>query len=156
MHVEEMPHVNIKLGTIVGEMERDSGISHGARTFLLERLKQVSDEYVTAFCKNCGGFAYNNCVEQRYECPICRLDSDNNPENFGKVSIPYAYKLLIHLLAPFCINLRPQLITNAEYFDNLVGSSAQDDPDIDDAIADFEADDIEADFDDGDGDTPFD
>lgn len=126
-------------GLRFGEMERDAGISHGASSFLLERLKKVSDEYITVFCKKCGTFAFNNTNAGYYECKLCRINSSmpQYKDNFGRASIPYAYKLLIHLLAPIGINLRPEFITNEEYYNRItqprdIGSI--DDQDIDDAL----------------------
>lgn len=96
-------------------MERDAGISHGASSFLRERLMLVSDGYQTVFCKTCGTFAVNDASTKTYkECRLCR---DNR--NFGRCTIPYAYKLLIHLLAAIGINLRPEFMTSEEYADKL-------------------------------------
>jgi DNA-directed RNA polymerase beta subunit len=96
-------------GLRFGEMERDAGISHGASSFLRERLMLVSDGYQAAFCKNCSTFAVNSPTGKYKPCSLCR------ESNFGKVTIPYAYKLLIHLLAAFSINLRPSFVSSEEY-----------------------------------------
>lgn len=72
----------------------------------------VSDGYQTVFCKKCGTFAVNDASTKKYrECRLCR-DS-----TFGRATIPYAYKLLIHLLASIGINLRPEFMTSEEYAD---------------------------------------
>jgi len=102
-------------GLRFGEMERDAAISHGASAFLRERLMFVSDAYQTAFCKTCGTFAINDAATRRYK--PCRLCDDD--ENFGRCTIPYAYKLLIHLLAAAGENLRPEFITSEEHVDKL-------------------------------------
>lgn len=92
-------------------MERDAGISHGASSFLRERLMLVSDAYQTVFCKSCGTFAVNDARTNMYwPCKLC-----GDKENFGRCTIPYAYKLLIHLLAAPGINLRPEFVTSEEY-----------------------------------------
>jgi len=102
-------------GLRFGEMERDSAISHGASAFLRERLMLASDVYQTAFCKTCGTFAINDAATRRYKpCRLC-----NDDQNFGRCSIPYAYKLLIHLLAAPGINLRPEFVTSDEYADKI-------------------------------------
>ena len=102
-------------GLRFGEMERDAGISHGASAFLRERLMFVSDAYQTAFCKTCSTFAINDAATRRYK--PCRLCGDD--QNFGRCTIPYAYKLLVHLLAAPGINLRPEFITSDEYADKI-------------------------------------
>ncbi len=92
-------------------MERDVAIAYGASGFLRERLMGVSDEYHTVFCIICGFFAINDPHTNSYRtCPLC-----GNEDKFGRCSIPYVYKLLIHLLAAPGINLRPELITNTDY-----------------------------------------
>lgn len=101
-------------GLRFGEMERDAGISHGASSFLRERLMLVSDGYQTAFCKTCGTFAIYDGTTREYK--LCRLCGD---ENFGRCTIPYAYKLLVHLLAAPGINLRPEFMTSDEYAEKL-------------------------------------
>lgn len=102
-------------GLRFGEMERDAGISHGASSFLRERLMLVSDGYQTAFCKTCGTFAINDATTRMYK--PCRLCGDD--QNFGRCTIPYAYKLLVHLLAAPGINLRPEFVTSDEYADKI-------------------------------------
>ena len=95
-------------------MERDACISHGASSFLRERLMLVSDAYQTVFCKTCGTFAINDAKTHMYKS--CRLCEDSN---FGRCTIPYVYKLLIHLLAAPGINLRPEFVTSEEYVDKI-------------------------------------
>lgn len=97
------------------EMERDAGISHGASSFLRERLMLVSDKYQTAFCRVCGTFAVNeNKPNLTYKrCRICQSES------FGRCTIPYAYKLLIHYLGAAGINLHPEFMTSGEYYNRI-------------------------------------
>lgn len=105
----------IKGGLRFGEMERDSTISYGASAMLRERLMLVSDAYQTAFCKICGTFAvYDADLKYYRKCPIC-----TNDKIFGKATIPYAYKLLLHLLGTMSINLRLNFLDAAEYHDRL-------------------------------------
>lgn len=95
-------------------MERDAAISHGASSFLRERLMLVSDGYQTVFCKTCGTFAiYDGPARSYRPCRLC------NDQNFGRCTIPYAYKLLVHLLAAPGINLRPEFVTSQEHIENL-------------------------------------
>lgn len=81
-------------GQRIGEMERDAIISHGASTFLQERLCKVSDAYETVACSTCGNFAISNNLDNRYVCRTC-----NEKAEFGKVCIPFSQKLLMQLLA---------------------------------------------------------
>ena len=98
-------------GLRFGEMERDAAISHGASSFLRERLMLVSDGYQTVFCKICGTYAVNDPITKGYKkCRLC-----GNPDQFGKCTIPYAYKLLQHLLGAMGINLHPEFVTSDEY-----------------------------------------
>lgn len=98
-------------GLRFGEMERDVAIAYGASAFLRERLMGVSDEYQTVFCIVCGEFAVNDQYNNFYKtCSLC-----GNEKKFGKCSIPYVYKLLMNLVAAAGLNLRPELMTNAEY-----------------------------------------
>lgn len=92
-------------------MERDVAIAHGASAFLRERLMGVSDEYPAVFCIICGIFAINDQHSDSYKTCI----SCGNKDQFGTCSIPYVLKLLIQLLAPAGIFLRPEFITNAQY-----------------------------------------
>ena len=78
---------------------------------------KASDAYQTAFCKKCGTFGINDATTKKYK--PCRLCLDDT--NFGRVTIPYAYKLLIHLLAAPGINLRPDFMNSAEYSDWIFG-----------------------------------
>lgn len=92
-------------------MERDVAIAYGASAFLRERLMGVSDEYQTVFCIVCGEFAVNDQYNNFYKtCSVC-----GNEKKFGKCSIPYVYKLLMNLVAAAGLNLRPELMTNADY-----------------------------------------
>jgi len=101
-------------GLRFGEMERDAAISHGASSFLRERLMLVSDAYQTVFCRTCGSFAVNDVTSKTYRpCKLC----ENT--NFGRCTIPYAYKLLIHLLGAIGINLHPEFITSEEQVEKI-------------------------------------
>lgn len=95
-------------------MERDAAISHGASSFLRERLMLVSDGYQAIWCKTCGAFAVNDPSTNSYkQCRLC------GGTIFGKCTIPYTYKLLIHLLGAIGINLRPEFITSDEYIEKI-------------------------------------
>lgn len=74
-------------------MERDSLISHGASALLRERLCDVSDAYRAVYCQTCGTIAISDNETKTFTCRWCKAEG-----NFGVVTIPYAYKLLVHLL----------------------------------------------------------
>lgn len=81
-------------GQRVGEMERDAIISHGASSFLKERLCGVSDAYESVRCIKCGITATANQVSDKYTCRGCGDDA-----TFGKIVTPYAFKLMEQMLA---------------------------------------------------------
>jgi DNA-directed RNA polymerase beta subunit/intein/homing endonuclease len=89
-------------GQRVGEMERDAIISHGASATLLERLMKVSDEFEAIICAECGHFAVANMKEQVITCGACGTSTDAEDEedrgDFGRITIPYVFKYMIHLL----------------------------------------------------------
>jgi DNA-directed RNA polymerase II subunit RPB2 len=102
-------------GLRFGEMERDASISHGASSFIRERLMLVSDVYRTVFCKTCSSFAVNDATTKWYKtCSMCGGDE------FGLCDIPYVYKLLIHYLATPGINLRPEFVNSTEYLQSVL------------------------------------
>ena len=90
-----------KGGQRFGEMERDAIISHGASAFLQERLCGVSDAYQAVYCSTCGTIAIANHASDKF---VCRSCGDN--AKFGTCTIPYAYKLLTHILAGAGFNLQ--------------------------------------------------
>ena len=92
-------------GLRFGEMERDCMISHGASSFLKERLLDVSDKFQVYVCNKCNMITAGNSSENTYFCQSC-----NNYGDFSKVYLPYSCKLLIQELMTMSIG--PRLITN--------------------------------------------
>lgn len=77
----------------VGNMETDSFISHGASSVLQERLCHSSDAYKTVWCETCGTIAISNVISKEFVCRKC-----GDQGNFGTTTIPYSFKLLMHML----------------------------------------------------------
>lgn len=116
-------------------MERNAAISYGSSSFLLERLMKASDGYQTVFCKTCGTFAVFDCRTNVYK--PCRLCGET--KEFGRATIPYAFKLLIHLLAAPGLNLRLEFLTSDEYLERtLYGENGQNIEDIEDITQQLE------------------
>lgn len=119
-------------------MERDSAISHGASAFLMERLMYVSDAYQMAFCRICGQPAVNDAKIKAYKtCRLC-----GNEDSFGRCTIPYVYKLLIHLLSAIGINLSPELVTSDEYLEQVLSKGSDVEGDISNVREDLDEFDI--------------
>ena len=94
-------------GLRFGEMERDCMISHGASSFLKERLIDVSDKYSIYKCNLCNLICPGNVDESLFECKKCKNYSD-----FSKINIPYSCKLLMQEL--MCMSIAPRLLTNCK------------------------------------------
>ena len=122
-------------GLRIGEMERDSVISHGAAEFLRESMMERGDKYFIAVCNNTGMMAIYNPSKNLFISPMAdgpikytgSLEGkDMNIENvtkFGRnfsiVSVPYSFKLLLQELQT--INIQMRLITedNIQQFENM-------------------------------------
>jgi DNA-directed RNA polymerase beta subunit len=81
-------------GQKIGEMEKDSFVAHGASGVIVERLMKVSDEFKLVICQNCGVIINNK------NCTLC----DNSQP--GILTIPYVFKLLIHLMNGVGLDIR--------------------------------------------------
>ena len=89
-------------GLRFGEMERDCMISHGASSFLKERLLDVSDAFRVHVCEICGLMTPVAKVSQgQFECRPCR-----NKTRIAQVVIPYAAKLLFQELGAMNVATR--------------------------------------------------
>jgi len=121
-------------GLRIGEMERDSLISHGIVDFLTESMMERSDKYKMAICNNSGMMAIYNPDKNIFVSPMCdgplqytgSVDGSmliNNVTKYGRnfsiVKVPYNMKLLIQELA--AINVQMRLITedNIEQIENM-------------------------------------
>src|ERR1700735_2725952 len=72
-------------GLRFGEMERDCMISHGAASFLKERLCDVSDRFEVFICNACGIFCAGNRERGLFSCQLCGTRTD-----VSSVIMPYA------------------------------------------------------------------
>jgi hypothetical protein len=122
-------------GLRIGEMERDSVISHGATEFLRESLMERSDNYYIAICNKTGLIAIYNPAKNLFMSPMADgplryvgslSGKDMHVENitkygrsFSVVKVPYTFKLLIQELQTINIQLRIITEDNIKQFDNL-------------------------------------
>ncbi|KAI5190271.1 DNA-directed RNA polymerase II subunit RPB2 [Nematocida minor] len=93
-------------GLRFGEMERDCMISHGAASFLKERLCDVSDRFEVFVCNDCGIFCAGNRDRGIYSCQMCGTRT-----NISTVYMPYAFKLLVQEMMAMCISVQMRLET---------------------------------------------
>lgn len=89
-----------KGGLRIGEMERDSLLSHGLAQFIKESVMERSDKYQWVVCKHCGVLVEYNYKQSR---SICRSCGNNE---LVVVETPYAMKLLIQELEAMGIQMR--------------------------------------------------
>jgi DNA-directed RNA polymerase II subunit RPB2 len=89
-------------GLRIGEMERDSVLSHGTSLFLKETMMERSDFYKWSVCRRCGIMAiYNPSKKNRIiKCKLC------NKDDIVVVETPYAFKLLTQELEAMGISIR--------------------------------------------------
>ena len=108
-------------GLRVGEMDRDSIISHGLSSFMKESMLVRGDEFKVAICNQSGCIAAYNENLDIYLCPFSDgpIQFDNiteynanliNKNKFGRtfsiVTIPYAFKLLMQELQTMNVQMR--------------------------------------------------
>ena len=103
-------------GFRIGEMERDVMIAHGMSKFCKDRLYDVSDKYSMYTCNKCGMISafndgnkknrFSNIDFAIHKCKTC-----DNLNDFSKVNVPYAFKLMSQELQT--INIVPRFLTNS-------------------------------------------
>jgi DNA-directed RNA polymerase beta subunit len=135
-------------GLRIGEMERDTVLSHGISNFIKESMMERSDKFSWCICKRCGTLVSFNIKENINMCRNC------NNDDVAVIQTPYAFKLFIQELET--MGIQPRL--NTEDIDMPVdqaelirderideddgdsdASDASDDADGDDANADADA-----------------
>jgi len=125
-------------GLRIGEMERDSVISHGIAEFLRESMMERGDSYQIAVCNNTGMLAIYNPSKDLFMSPmadgpvkfVSSLDGkDMNIEkvtkfgrNFSVVNVPYSFKLLLQELNTCNVQMRIITEDNIEQLENLTFS----------------------------------
>ena len=89
-------------GLRIGEMERDSVLSHGTSLFLKESMMERSDKFSWSVCKRCGIMSvFNPSKKNRIiKCNLCKKD------DVVVVQTPYAFKLLTQELQCMGIEMR--------------------------------------------------
>ena len=109
-------------GLRIGEMERDSVLSHGISSFMKESMTERSDKYSWAVCKSCGVLAVYNKNNNIYKCDLCKND------DIAVIETPYSFKLLVQELEAMNIQMRlntdrvefpiEQLDENYQYYED--------------------------------------
>ena len=125
-------------GLRIGEMERDSIISHGATAFLNDSMMERGDKYYMAICNKTGLIAVYNPTKNIFLSPMAdgplkyvgSIAEDNMRiehitkfgRSFSVICIPYTMKLLIQELQ--CINVQMRLVTedNIDQLSNMTFS----------------------------------
>ena len=122
-------------GLRIGEMERDTIISHGATDFLRESMMERGDKFKMAVCNTSGMIAIYNpsknvFISPMADGPIKFVGSvDNNSmhienvtqfgRNFSVIEVPYSMKLLMHELMSINISMRIITEDNIEQLENM-------------------------------------
>ena len=122
-------------GLRIGEMERDSIISHGATEFLRESMMERSDNYSMAVCNKTGMLAIYNPSKNIFISPMVdgpikftgNIDKNDisidNVTKFGRdfsvVNVPYSLKLLTQELQTMNIQMRIITEDNIDQLENM-------------------------------------
>ena len=121
-------------GLRIGEMERDSVISHGATEFLRESMMERGDKYKMAICNVSGMMAIYNPAKNVFLSPMAdgpikysgSLDSNIHVDtiskfgrNFSIVEVPYSLKLLMQELLAINISMRIITEDNIEQLESM-------------------------------------
>tara|TARA_B100001287_G_scaffold276862_1_gene290287 strand:+ start:20068 stop:25239 length:5172 start_codon:yes stop_codon:yes gene_type:complete len=122
-------------GLRIGEMERDTVISHGMNEFLTESMMERADKSYLAICNKTGLISIYNPSKKLFMSPMAdgpvqytgSLENDNMRiehvtkygRSFSIVSIPYSFKLLLQELQTMNIQLRIITEDNIEQIENM-------------------------------------
>jgi len=92
-------------GLRIGEMERDTVLSHGISNFIKESMMERSDKFCWCVCKRCGTLVAFNVKENINMCRNC------NNDDVAVIHTPYAFKLFIQELET--MGIQPRLNTES-------------------------------------------
>jgi hypothetical protein len=92
-------------GLRIGEMERDTVLSHGISNFVKESMMERSDKFCWCVCKRCGTLVAFNVKENINICKNCKND------DVAVIHTPYAFKLFIQELET--MGIQPRINTEA-------------------------------------------
>ena len=131
-------------GLRIGEMERDTVLSHGISLFLKESMMERSDKYTWTACKRCGTLVAFNITENINMCRNC------NNDDVCVIQTPYAFKLFTQELEAMGIQMRVntehiELPIEQMYLNKNDDSDNEDGDDLDD-IELFDEDDTDDTF----------
>jgi len=87
-------------GLRIGEMERDSVLSHGVSMFMKESMMERSDKFRWCICKRCGTIPIYSTKLNSSICKNC-----NNNE-LAVIETPYSFKLLMQELEAMGLQMR--------------------------------------------------
>jgi DNA-directed RNA polymerase II subunit RPB2 len=122
-------------GLRIGEMERDTLISHGITDFLTESMMDRGDRYYLAVCNHSGMISIYNPNKKLFMSPMAdgplkyagSLENEDmrleHVTQFGRsfsvISIPYSFKLLVQELQ--AVNIQMRIITedNIDQIENM-------------------------------------
>ena len=122
-------------GLRIGEMERDTVISHGMTDFLRESMMERGDKSYLAVCNHTGMISIYNPAKEIFMSPMAdgplkfvgSLEGDDMRlehitkfgRNFSIVCIPYSFKLLIQELQTINAQLRIITEDNIEQIESM-------------------------------------
>jgi len=93
-------------GLRLGEMEKDTFVSHGAALLLKERFD--SDKTIVPVCEKCGIIAIHNEFKKKSYCSVCGEGTE-----ISSIEISYAFKLLLDELK--ALGISPKLMLKTKY-----------------------------------------
>ena len=122
-------------GLRVGEMERDTIISHGISDFLRESMMERGDKYYVAICNKSGLISIYNSAKKLFMSPMVdgplkyvgSLENEDlrleHVTKFGRsfsiICVPYTFKLLVQELQSMNVQMRIITEDNIDQIENM-------------------------------------
>jgi DNA-directed RNA polymerase II subunit RPB2 len=122
-------------GLRVGEMERDTIISHGISDFLRESMMERGDKYYVAICNKSGLISIYNPAKKLFMSPMAdgplkyvgSLENEDlrleHVTKFGRsfsiICVPYTFKLLVQELQSMNVQMRVITEDNIDQMENM-------------------------------------